>query len=589
MVDGKTFSDYRILARKYRPKNFSEIIGQDITVQVLRNAISLGKYPQGIIFTGIRGVGKTTLARIIAKCLNYVGSDGSGIPTADPKDDCPNCKSIDIGSHVDVIEIDAASHTGVEDIRKIIDSARYRPVSARYKIYIIDEVHMLSKSAFNAILKTLEEPPEHVKFIFATTEVNKVPLTILSRCQRFDLKRVGIKELIKFFADVAAEEGTKIGTDALSLIASASDGSVRDGLSLLDTVLSAKDDSITIEDVREILGLVNKEKIYELFDFILKADIEKSLICLRNIYEQGADAESVLKDLLEITHWLTRLKAVPQLLEGEDISEIDVKKGKEIAEKLSIPILTRIWQMLLKGLQEIKISYDPVNSFEMIIMRIAYASNLPSLDQLLESSSIEPKNDDIHQASLLQSKSSVHHNLKKRDGDKKTTSSKNSSMTALAVSPKHDEGFVQTEEKKRDTDQHSHIEGNASMIEIKTFADVLDQLEVKKEVILQSHLKRNVHLIKFAIGNIELRLKKSAPKNLAGELSDLLKTWTGKRWVISLSQEEGLPTVLDQEVKEKEDTRQEILTDTLVAKIIKTFPDSGIEIFENNDNDREVD
>jgi len=543
-----------------------------------------------IIFTGIRGVGKTTLARIIAKCLNYVGSDGAGTPTADPKDDCPNCKSIDTGTHVDVIEIDAASHTGVEDIRKIIDSARYRPVLARYKIYIIDEVHMLSKSAFNAILKTLEEPPEHVKFIFATTEVNKVPLTILSRCQRFDLKRVGIKELVKFLTNVVVQEGGKMETNALSLIASASDGSVRDSLSLLDTILSVKNgDSIKIENVREILGLVNREKVYELFDFILKADIKNSLICLRNIYEQGTDAESVLKDLLEITHWLTRLKAVPQLLEGEEISEIDVEKGKEMVPKLSISVLTRIWQMLLKGLQEIKISYDPVNSFEMIIMRIAYASNLPSLDQLLESSPTGVKNDDIRQAPLLQSTSEVRHDFKKKDVDKKTTSSKHSSMTALAVSPKQAEDFFQMEDKRKKADRHGDIESNAFIVEIKTFEDLLHQLEAKKELILQNHLKRSVHLVKFSVGNIELRLRENAPKNLAGELSDLLKTWTGRRWIISLSQEVGLPTFLDQEIEEKEYTRKEILADTFVTKIIKTFPDSDIKVFEKNNINEESD
>ena len=571
MVDSKSFSNYRVLARKYRPKNFSQIIGQDTTVQILRNAISSAKYPQGIIFTGIRGVGKTTLARIIAKCLNYVGPDGSSVPTADPKDDCPNCKSIDAGSHTDVIEIDAASHTGVEDIRKIIDSARYRPASARYKIYIIDEVHMLSKSAFNAILKTLEEPPDHVKFIFATTEVNKIPLTILSRCQRFDLKRVGIKELVEFLTSVASDEGAKIESGGLSLIAGASDGSVRDALSLLDTVLSARTSgSIKVKDVREILGLVNREKIYELFDFILKADIENSLICLRDIYTQGADVESVLKDLLEITHWLTRIKAVPQLLDDGDNSEIDLAKGREIAEKVSMPILTRIWQMFLKGLQEIKISYDPVNSFEMIIIRIAYASSLPPLEQLLEENTEEEKLENSTASSSPDDSPNIRRSLKKQDESKNTISSRNSSMTALAFLPKKD--------MKTDPIPHADIED--SLIEITTFKDLLHQLALKKEIILQSHLKRNVHLVKFSTGNIELRLKENAPKNLPGELGDLLKIWTGKRWVISLSQEDGIPTFLDQEIEEKEHTRKEILADTFVTNIMKTFPDSDVEILE---------
>ena len=430
---------------------------------------------------------------------------------------------------------------------------------------------MLSKSAFNAILKTLEEPPDHVKFIFATTEVNKIPLTILSRCQRFDLKRVGIKELVEFLTSVASDEGAKIESGGLSLIAGASDGSVRDALSLLDTVLSARTSgSIKVKDVREILGLVNREKIYELFDFILKADIENSLICLRDIYTQGADVESVLKDLLEITHWLTRIKAVPQLLDDGDNSEIDLAKGREIAEKVSMPILTRIWQMFLKGLQEIKISYDPVNSFEMIIIRIAYASSLPPLEQLLEENTEEEKLENSTASSSPDDSPNIRRSLKKQDESKNTISSRNSSMTALAFLPKKD--------MKTDPIPHADIED--SLIEITTFKDLLHQLALKKEIILQSHLKRNVHLVKFSTGNIELRLKENAPKNLPGELGDLLKIWTGKRWVISLSQEDGIPTFLDQEIEEKEHTRKEILADTFVTNIMKTFPDSDVEILE---------
>ena len=374
---------YRVLARKYRPQSFADMIGQEALVRTLKNAIEKSRLPHAVVLTGVRGVGKTTTARIIAKAINYAGADGTAGPTVGATDDCPICQSIAEDRHPDVIEMDAASRTGVDDIRELIESVRYRPVSARYKVYIIDEVHMLSRNAFNALLKTLEEPPEHVIFIFATTEIRKVPVTVLSRCMRFDLRRVDQQDLADHFARICEKEAVAVEPESLSLIARAADGSVRDGLSLLDQAISLGDGAVASEQVKTMLGLADSTRIYDLFDLVMTGDVSGTLATLLDLYNGGSDPAVVLQDLLDLTHKVTRLKLVPS---GTDqaLSEAERVRGREMAARLSIPILTRSWQLLLKGLEEVQQAAAPLPATEMVLIRLIYAAELPDPAELVK-------------------------------------------------------------------------------------------------------------------------------------------------------------------------------------------------------------
>ena len=373
---------YRVLARKYRPATFAGLIGQDAMVRTLTNAIRSDRLAQAFILTGVRGVGKTSTARIIARALNCVGPNGQGGPTPDPCGVCEHCRAIAEDRHVDVLEMDAASRTGVDDIREIIDGVRYRPTSARYKIYIIDEVHMLSKHAFNALLKTLEEPPEHVKFVFATTEIRKVPVTVLSRCQRFDLRRIDMETLGKHFRDITEQEGARISEAALQLISRAADGSVRDGLSLLDQAIShtahGEGGEIDEAEIREMLGLADRSQSFQLLEAVLAGDVAPALKLLDQLYREGADPQAVLEDLLEITHWLTRIKVVPDAADAAQVPEIERIRGKDLEGRLSMATLARAWQMLLKGLAEVRQAPLPIQAAEMILVRMAYVADLPT-------------------------------------------------------------------------------------------------------------------------------------------------------------------------------------------------------------------
>ena len=381
MSDKAQSQNYRVLARKYRPSDFDSLIGQEAMVRTLSNAIDSGRLAHAFVLTGVRGVGKTTTARIIAKALNCTEHDG---PSINPCGVCDNCKAISESRHVDVLEMDAASRTGVDDIREIIESVRYAPVSARYKIYIIDEVHMLSKNAFNALLKTLEEPPEHVKFIFATTEIRKLPVTVLSRCQRFDLKRVEADVLITHLAKLVDQEGCKAEDGALKLIARAAEGSVRDSLSLLDQAIAHGAGEVTESQVRDMLGLADRALVLDLFEQLMKGDVATGLSTLRHQYDAGADPAVVLNDLLEVTHWLTRLKVTPDTGTDTLVSEAERKQGGEMAQSLSMPHLTRAWQMLLKGLGEVRTAPSPIAAAEMVLIRLCYAANLPSPADLVK-------------------------------------------------------------------------------------------------------------------------------------------------------------------------------------------------------------
>ncbi|MDP7342673.1 MAG: DNA polymerase III subunit gamma/tau, partial [Alphaproteobacteria bacterium] len=370
-------SPYRVLARKYRPTDFSDLIGQEALVRTVTNAIRTGRLAHAFLLTGMRGVGKTSTARILARALNCTGAEGGDGPTAEPCGTCEHCTAIAEDRHVDVIEMDAASRTGVDDIRELIDGVRYRPTSARYKVYIIDEVHMLSKNAFNALLKTLEEPPLHVKFIFATTEVRRLPVTVLSRCQRFDLRRVDAATLAAHFEAVAAKENAEIEGAAIRLIARAADGSVRDGLSLLDQAIAHGAGAVSEAEVRDMLGLADRERVFELFAAVMKGETAIALDLLDEQYRVGADPIMLLQDMLELTHWLTRVKLVPAVADEPGIPEIERRLGREMTAELAMPELTRTWQMLLKGLSEARAAPHALMAVEMALVRLAYAADLP--------------------------------------------------------------------------------------------------------------------------------------------------------------------------------------------------------------------
>src|SRR6516162_3510797 len=375
---------YRVLARKYRPSSFEDLIGQEAVVRTVSNAFETGRIPQAWILTGVRGVGKTTTARILARALNYELPDGS---VKGPTIHMPvlgvHCQAIMESRHMDVLEMDAASHTGVDDVRAINDSVRYAPSSARYKVYIIDEVHMLSPAAFNAFLKTLEEPPEHAKFVFATTEIRKVPITVLSRCQRFDLRRVEADVLMAHLANIATKEGVEVEAEALGIIARAAEGSVRDSLSLFDQAIAHAAGPVRAEDVRQMLGLADRTRVIDLFEALMRADIARALSELRDQHDTGADPAMVLGDLAEFTHFVTRVKVVPAVAEDVSLTEAERTRGRGFAAKLSMRVLARTWQMLLKGIAEVEAAGRPISAAEMVLVRIAYAADLPTPDEVI--------------------------------------------------------------------------------------------------------------------------------------------------------------------------------------------------------------
>ena len=376
-------NQYVVLARKYRPQNFEDLLGQDALVQTLTNAIQNNRLHHAYILTGIRGVGKTTTARLIARALNCTGADGKGGPTIHPCGVCDNCKAIAAGRHMDVMELDAASHTGVDDIRELLDSARYAPTNARYKVYIIDEVHMLSKGAFNALLKTLEEPPAHVKFIFATTEIRKVPVTILSRCQRFDLQRLSVETLTQLFTKILANENITAETEALDIIAKAADGSARDGLSLLDQAIVLSNGNINTDVVKKMLGLADRSQTLTLFENLVNGNMEAVLKDISEQYTNGATPMIVLQDLINITHDLAKVKIIPALLNSTSLSEIEKKTFATLSTSCSLAVLSKIWQMLIKGISEINMAPSAVEALEMILLRVAYSASLPTPYEIL--------------------------------------------------------------------------------------------------------------------------------------------------------------------------------------------------------------
>jgi len=549
---------YRVLARKYRPTTFDDLIGQEAMVRILRNAFAQNRVAHAWMLTGVRGVGKTTTARIIARALNCVGADGNGGPTADPCGVCPNCIAILADRHPDVVEMDAASRTGVDDMREVIDAARYRPLQARTKVFIVDEVHMLSRNAFNALLKTLEEPPPHVKFIFATTEIRKVPVTVLSRCQRFDLRRVSVAELVGQFGRIAANEGVAVAPDALNLIARAADGSVRDGLSLLDQAIAQGAGGAPIDGaaVADMLGLADRSAVFDLMEAVMAGRPDQALAITGRAHERGADLGLLLGDLLELTHTLTRLKSVPALRDGAELPEAERTRGAALADRLSMPTLGRAWQMLLKGAQEVEQAPDRRAAAEMVLIRLCYVADLPPPGELVRRLTETPA------AGAPGARGPAAPPFE-GGGDR------GSGARAVANgAPARDPAALPEAPLAREPTPAGPV--------LSSFRDVAMLVAERREPVLHGQLLHSVHLVRFAAPVIELRPEPDAPRDLAARLAALLLEATGTRWTIALSRQAGEPTLAEQGKAADVARRGEAALHPLVRAILEAFPGAKI-------------
>lgn len=515
MAEENTDNQYVVLARKYRPQTFEDLLGQDALVQTLTNAIKNNRLHHAYILTGIRGVGKTTTARLIARALNCTGLDGKGGPTIHPCGVCENCRAIAAGRHIDVMELDAASRTGVDDMRELLDGVRYKPTNARYKIYIIDEVHMLSKGAFNALLKTLEEPPAHVKFIFATTEIRKVPVTILSRCQRFDLQRLSIETLMQLFHKIIAAENLKADEEALEMVARAADGSARDGLSMLDQAIVLGDGKIKTETVIEMIGLADRTQTLALFEHLIAGSIPDVLKNLQLQYKNGANPMAVLQDLIDVTHMLTKAKIVPAALNTEMLSENDRELCTKLAGSLSVAVLSRMWQMMLKGLTELNSAPAPLDALEMILIRIAYSASLPTPAELLEE---VKKKSDLNQIAPKISVSTPQiatvHTMPQPA---------NSFVAKPTITP-----APQPEVKPVSAPAPTP----SAPCPMNNISQLAAYLEEHKKMRLEYSLKNDVSIENFGNWQIELTLSDKAPVDFVSSLRQVLTEATGGEWQI---------------------------------------------------------
>lgn len=560
---------YRVLARKYRPQTFDELIGQDALVRTLTNAIDTGRIAQGYMLTGVRGIGKTTTARIIAKALNCIGPDGTGGPTITPCGVCKHCEEITQDRHIDVLEMDAASQTGVGNVREnIIDGVQYAPASARYKVYIIDEVHMLSTQAFNALLKTLEEPPPHVKFIFATTEIGKVPVTVLSRCQRFDLRRVTAEMLGAHLTTVAEKEGAALEPAAISLIARAADGSVRDGLSLLDRVIAQADTdaAVSAEDVRSLLGLADRAQILDLFDLVMKGDAAAAVTLLDELYNAGAEAGSFVQDLLDITHWLTRLKVTPDTAMAAGFSDTEKDRAADMAAALSMPVLSRAWQMLLKGHGEVRATDGAITALEMLLIRLCYAADLPPPGDLVKA--LESGGDGAAAAGTSAAQAAGA-------GESAPTATAGAPLRAVAGGATAHASMPEPEPYP-DYEPAPMAETAAVRPAPRSFEEAVALFADNREALLHAHLINDVRLVAFEPGRIEINQETGAPPNLANRVGALLTEWTGERWVVSVSTAAGGASLREQHDGRAAEIRAEAEANPVVRALLDTFPGAEI-------------
>ena len=577
-----TATPYRVLARKYRPQTFAELIGQEAMVRTLANAIASGRVAHAFILTGVRGVGKTTTARIIARALNCVGADGAGGPTVSPCGICEHCRSITEDRHVDVIEMDAASRTGVDDIRELTEGMRYRPVSARFKVYIIDEVHMLSKNAFNALLKTLEEPPPDVKFVFATTEIQKVPITVLSRCQRFSLRRVPIDQLTAHYQSVAKAEGVEIEPGALGLIARAADGSVRDGLSILDQAIALANGPVSEAAVRDMLGIADRNLVFDLFETVLKGDAAGALDQMDALYQGGADPLTVVQDLLDLSHFVTRLKLVPDA-GAEDPMEVgDRERARPLAAQLSMPVLARAWQMLLKGIEEVQTAPSPKQAAEMLLVRLAYAANLPvpaDLVKALANGEAIATQTVSTPPAPTRPPAVMPAPVAAADMVGFEAAPATRAISPAAVAPRASgsaaPAMIASEPAELPSVRVPAADPALDPMP-QSFAEVLSLFEKHGEVITRAQLRSQVHLVAFEPGRIEFRPADAAPRDLSNRLIQRLGEWTGARWAVVVSQAEGAPTLEQQEQSRDSEMKSQVAQHPLVRAVLEAFPGATI-------------
>ena len=542
---------YKVLARKYRPETFKDLVGQAAMVQTLKNAFEADRIAQAFILTGIRGTGKTTTARIIAKGLNCIGLDQNGGPTVEPCGKCSNCTAIIKGNHVDVMEMDAASRTGVDDIREIIESIYYKASSGRFKVYIIDEVHMLSNNAFNALLKTLEEPPEHVKFIFATTEIRKVPVTVLSRCQRFDLRRIEPEEMMALLQKIAGSEGVNVSEDALRMITRAAEGSARDATSLLDQAISHGGGSSDAKHVRAMLGIADRGRVLDLFEMIMQGDAASALNELGSQYSDGADPIVILKDLAEITHWISVAKITPDINEDPTVTPDERMRGVEFSKLLSMRVLTRMWQMLIKSLDEIAVAPSPIMAAEMIIIRLTHAADLPPTEDLIKK--IESKLQGASKGKNLETPSK---NMGAHVNSHEIFQPKQNNASNLKVAPATDEGI--------------------GILSYTKFENILELVKQNRDVKLLVDIENGLRLVTYRPGYIEFTPTEFAPANLAQRLSNRLKEWTGSRWAVSVVQNGEAETIFEKKEKDAKELETEAYAHPFVKEALVQFPAARI-------------
>jgi DNA polymerase-3 subunit gamma/tau len=554
---------YRVLARKYRPSSFDDLIGQDAMVRTVSNAFETGRIPQAWILTGVRGVGKTTTARILARALNYELRDGSvKAPTIHMPVLGVHCQAIMESRHIDVLEMDAASHTGVDDVRQINDSVRYAPASARYKVYIIDEVHMLSTAAFNAFLKTLEEPPEHAKFVFATTEIRKVPVTVLSRCQRFDLRRVEADVLMAHLANIAKTENVEVEPEALGIIARAAEGSVRDSLSLFDQVIAHAAGPVRADAVRQMLGVADRTRVIDLFDALVRGDIAGAFREFREQYDTGADPIVVLSDLAEFVNFVTRVKIVPATADNVAFGETERRRARDFAAKLSMRVLSRMWQMLLKGITEAQAATRPAAAAEMVLVRIAYVADMPTPDEAIRM--LEQNGG----ASPVVAGNGASHGAPAPG-----TSLMPSSPPRSSSAPRP---ALEASSRPQMTAPMPEAASAPAALRITSFPELVALAGEKRDLLTKAALEADVRLVRIEDGRLEVALERSAARTLVNDLSRKLEQWTGRRWAVIVSNQAGQPTLRSQNEVQKNQRERAAEADPRVKEVLARFPGAKV-------------